>query len=130
MSDVHQIRLSGDREFQRKLRDLRIRACAIGVSTGSVTEIGSLAVGAATGEAILKQYLRGSCRDLSMRAKAPDATYLALRGGYASALKRLRGELISLNAPELSLRTIAHLAIASMADASDDELRSVNICRD
>ncbi|NNU17486.1 hypothetical protein HK107_14230 [Parvularcula sp. ZS-1/3] len=125
MVDVHQIRLSGDPEFQKKLRELRIRACAMGISTGSVTEIGSLAVSAATAPAVLDLLGRGGLRDLSRRAKAPDATYLALRGRHALALKRLRGELIALSAPELPLRTIAHLAIVSLAEAPDETLRSV-----
>lgn len=125
MVDVHQIRLSGDPEFQKKLRELRIRACAMGVSTGSVTEIGSLAVSAAAAPAMLALYQRGSCQDLSRRAKAPDATYLALRGRHALALKRLRGGLIALSAPELPLRTIAHLAIVLLAEAPDDTLRSL-----
>ena len=125
MVDVHQIRLSGDPEFQKKLRELRIRACAMGVSTGSVTEIGSLAVSAATAPAVLDLLERGELRDLRRRAKAPDATYLALRGRHALALKRLRGGLIALSAPELPLRTIAHLAIVLLAEAPDDTLRSL-----
>lgn len=125
MADVHQIRLSGDPEFQTKLRELRIRACAMGVSSGSVTEIGSLAVSAATAPAVLNLLKRGGLQDLTQRAKAPDATYLALRGPHALALKRLRGELIALSAPELPLRTIAHLAIALLAEAPDETLRSL-----
>lgn len=122
MTDVHQIRLSGNPSFQATLKEVRIRCCALGISTGRVTEIGCMAVRTADADELIPFLNTECCADLSERAKAPDATYFALRGQDADALKRLRGAMIAKGHGALTLRTLAHLAVCALASKSDKEL--------
>ncbi|MCQ8185888.1 hypothetical protein [Parvularcula maris] len=123
MAVIHQIRLSGNPAFQDTLKEVRIRACVLGVSVGQATEIGSLAVRSATAAEIIEWLEQNPWGDLGARDEAPNPTSFELREEDAARLRLLRGELIGLGRHDLTLRDIAHIAIGILAGRSDEEVR-------
>ena len=118
----HQIRLSADPDFQHRLLQTRIRLCKLGKTTGTVAEVARIAIHSVDPQAIIDILNKGHCPNSAPRATAPNSTFLSLKGANAVALRKLQGDVISLGALDLSLRSIVHGAIWALSELDEDTL--------
>ncbi|MEM9093936.1 MAG: hypothetical protein AAGC62_03025 [Pseudomonadota bacterium] len=120
MNDAHhQIRLSGDPDFQDRLRRVRARLCRLRINEGRLGETAAFALHAATADEIVDIIKAGCCPASAPEAVAPNPISLEVQGDAAERLHDLRGQVIGLGRHRLNLRSIVHGAIWVASEKND-----------
>jgi len=116
----HQIRLSGDPQFQDCLRRARSNLCRLQISAqGTLGDVAAVSVMCLPAEEILQKHEEGCCPAKAPHATSPDPTSLEVCGAAAAALAQLRAELLALGGHKLNLRSIVHVAICVLAEKNE-----------
>lgn len=122
----HQIKLSGDAEFQSCLKRARILLVTKGIGSGLLSEVAAFSLRHIDVEDIQDHLADTCCLPSSPHARPPQKALLEVTGSASCDLIRLKQDLAEKGSVDCSLRAIVHAAICGLSEKSDRFIESIN----